>query len=94
MNPVLQLIDRLADGFNDLSCWKGSCRVWDLRMTSPTFERWLYLRVHGLGLMGREERRFLEAFVRPGMRILDVGSNLGLYSVLMARRIGPTGRVL
>lgn len=94
MNPLFRAIDRIAEVFNDLSLWKGECRVWDQSMASPTFERWLYLRMHWLGLMGRDERVFLEAHVRPDMRVLDVGSNLGLYSVLMARLVGPGGRVI
>jgi FkbM family methyltransferase len=63
-------------------------------MASPSFERWLYLRAHRLGLMGRTEHAFLEKHIRPGMRVLDVGSNLGLYSVLMARRAGSSGKVI
>jgi FkbM family methyltransferase len=62
-------------------------------MTSPTFERWLYLRAHRLGLMGRRERAFLEGHIRPGLRVLDIGANLGLYSVLAARLAGPAGKV-
>lgn len=94
MHPLLGGLDRAAAYFNDLPLWKRTGRVWGQAMASPTFERWLYLRAHQLGLMGRAERRFLERFIRPGMRILDVGSNLGLYSILMARRTGPGGSVL
>ncbi len=94
MNPFLRAIDSSAAAFNGLSVWKGQCRVWQQSMVSPTFERWLYLRMHQLSFMGRDERNFLEKHVRPGMRLLDIGANLGLYSVLMARLAGPTGRVI
>lgn len=94
MNPFLRAIDRTAAWFNELPFWKATCRVWGQQMASPTFERWLYLRLHQLGLMGKAERSFLEEHVRPGMRVIDVGANLGLYSVLIARRAGPSGRVL
>jgi len=43
------------------------------------------------------EQRVLEtilAEIRPGDIIFDVGANVGLYSVLLARRTGPTGRVV
>ncbi|MEZ4898243.1 MAG: methyltransferase domain-containing protein [Saprospiraceae bacterium] len=30
----------------------------------------------------------------PGMRVLDVGSGLGMFSAQMADQVGPTGRVL
>ncbi|MGD8208094.1 MAG: class I SAM-dependent methyltransferase [Thiohalocapsa sp.] len=47
---------------------------------------------------GREvfDRRFevIEALdLRPGMRIADVGAGTGLYTILFARAVGPTGRV-
>jgi len=47
---------------------------------------------------GREvfDRRFqvIEALdIEPGMRIADVGAGTGLYTMLFARAVGPTGRV-
>lgn len=35
-----------------------------------------------------------ERCLRPGMRVLDLGGNIGFYSVLAAARVGPTGRVI
>ncbi|HWA39925.1 MAG TPA: FkbM family methyltransferase [Burkholderiales bacterium] len=40
-----------------------------------------------------EEIRFVRAWLRPGMRALDIGANLGLYTLAMARAVGPSGRV-
>ncbi len=37
-------------------------------------------------------RAFLEA-LRPGMTVVDVGAHIGFYSLLAARRVGPTGAV-
>ena len=37
-------------------------------------------------------RRFCET-VRPGMVVIDVGANLGLYTLYAARHTGPSGRV-
>jgi FkbM family methyltransferase len=34
------------------------------------------------------------AKLRPGMTVLDVGANIGLYSAVAARLVGPTGRVI
>lgn len=42
----------------------------------------------------RRERRFLRAFLRRGDIFVDVGANLGLFTVLAARCVGPEGRVL
>jgi FkbM family methyltransferase len=43
--------------------------------------------------MAQEEKKFFEEFIHPGMHIADVGANLGLYSLLLARLAGPEGRV-
>lgn len=37
---------------------------------------------------------WLSGIVTPGMRVIDVGANLGYYSVLFGRCVGPTGRVV
>lgn len=39
------------------------------------------------------ETRFLQQSVRPGMLVLDVGANIGYYTLQFARAVGPTGRV-
>jgi hypothetical protein len=38
---------RLVEAFNRASWWGGECRVWDERLVSATFDRWLYLRMSG-----------------------------------------------
>ena len=43
------------------------------------------------------ERRVVELLstaVRPGDRAVDIGAFCGYYTLLMARRVGPTGRVV
>jgi FkbM family methyltransferase len=35
-----------------------------------------------------------ERYCRPGMTVVDVGANLGYYSLLAARLVGPSGRVV
>jgi FkbM family methyltransferase len=41
-----------------------------------------------------EVRRCIEDHVRPGMTVLDVGANVGYYTVKMATLVGASGRVL
>lgn len=38
-------------------------------------------------------RRYLEQTLAPGGRFLDIGANVGFFSLLAARLVGPTGRV-
>jgi len=40
------------------------------------------------------ERRFVAGFLRPGMTVLDLGAHHGLFTTLMSRLVGPSGRVL
>ncbi|MEJ7583474.1 MAG: FkbM family methyltransferase [Acidimicrobiales bacterium] len=40
------------------------------------------------------KQSFLRDHCRPGSTVLDLGAHLGLYTVLMARYVGPGGRVL
>jgi FkbM family methyltransferase len=40
------------------------------------------------------EFAFIDRVLAPGMTVVDVGANDGLYTVFAARRVGPSGRVL
>ncbi|MFC1851874.1 FkbM family methyltransferase, partial [candidate division CSSED10-310 bacterium] len=42
----------------------------------------------------REEQIFIQKFIRPGMTALDLGAHHGLYTLLLSRLVGPTGRVI
>ncbi len=68
-------------------------RVWGNVIHPPTGDRWLALVLHRLSLMGREDRALLQARVRPGMRVADIGANQGLYTLLLSRLVGTEGRV-
>jgi FkbM family methyltransferase len=89
-----EIVGRWASLFNGWGLWSTTQSVWDQTMCSATFDRALYLFLHRLGLMGSGERKALTRLVGPGMTVIDVGANLGLYSVFMARRAGPGGRVI
>ncbi|MBX0292754.1 FkbM family methyltransferase [Hymenobacter sp. HSC-4F20] len=66
------------------------------------FERYIrlvsrvYLRLveAGWGRQKYPELFFLEQLVKPGFVCLDIGANLGYYSVALSRLVGPQGRVL
>jgi FkbM family methyltransferase len=47
-------------------------------------------------LMGTFEQHTCELFdrlIEEGMTVVDAGANIGFYSLLAARKVGPTGRV-
>lgn len=93
--PSLNFLRPLIRWFNFLPVWRwGRVGVWGLSLRAPTFDRWLCLSLHRFGMMGRADRAFLLTHVRPGMTVVDVGANQGLYTLLFAQRVGPTGRVI
>ncbi len=40
-----------------------------------------------------DEIRFLRRLLEPGMTVIDIGANYGVYTLAMALVVGPTGRV-
>jgi FkbM family methyltransferase len=59
----------------------------DIDLALP-YERTLFLRNGEL-----ETYRYITEHLRPGVTVCDVGSNLGIYTLLAARAIGPSGAV-
>ncbi len=58
--------------------------------------RWLaHASTHGcwLGSYEYEKQRLFSRTLQPGMVVYDIGANVGLYTLLAARRVGPAGRV-
>lgn len=45
------------------------------------------------GLWEETETRLFSSVVREGMTVVDVGANVGYYTLLAARLVGPAGRV-
>ncbi len=45
------------------------------------------------GIFEPDTTRLILDIVKPGMCVLDVGANIGYYSLLLARAVGPTGQV-
>lgn len=44
-------------------------------------------------VVDRRERRFMHAVIRPGMIVMDVGANIGIYTQFLSRRVGNAGQV-
>ena len=44
--------------------------------------------------MGKLERAVIQSQVHPGMTVLDVGGNIGLYTLLFSQCVGDRGKVI
>ena len=55
----------------------------------------LYRPVYELfkAVSDRGERQLLRETIRPGMTVVDLGANIGIYSLFFASLVGPAGRV-
>ena len=42
----------------------------------------------------RAETRFFQSVLRPGMTVVDIGANIGLYTALAVRGVGSAGRIV
>ena len=78
---------------NRASVWRRRVRVAGATLTATSMDRLLYLWLHRWGFMGAEETRLLRRLVRPGARVVDVGANVGLYTLQLSRLAGEAGRV-
>lgn len=59
------------------------------------FSRWQGMFEHEGREVFAHRHRIVEALdLRPGMTVADVGAGTGVIAVLMARQVGPTGRVV
>jgi FkbM family methyltransferase len=50
-------------------------------------------RLRRRGVWAAAETALCKRELRPGMRVLDVGANIGYFSLLFARLVGPSGHV-
>lgn len=47
-----------------------------------------------LGVYEKNESRFFREKVKEGMVVIDIGANVGYYTVMFAKLVGPFGRVI
>lgn len=69
-----------------------ACRglTWRLPTGDPYFTASLVLE----GAHEPFETLYFEQWLRAGMTVVDVGAHVGWYTLLAARRVGPSGRVV
>ena len=82
-----------AARFNRLPVWHRRVRVWEADFRACSLDRLVYLTLHRLGFMGKEERAFFESQIQPGMNVAEAGANIGVYTIQLSRLVGPEGRV-
>lgn len=59
------------------------CPWWGGYFIDNRFRRWLH-----------DPERILSPHVRPGMRVLDFGCGMGMFSIALARLVGDQGQVV
>src|SRR5437868_14621637 len=47
-----------------------------------------------LGLYQKIPQRVIDAYIRPGALVMDIGANIGSHALLLARRVGLAGRAI
>lgn len=87
------MIGQLASAINNLPIWRRRVRVWSYEVMPPNGDRFLNLCLHRFRLMGDLQKRIYERLLVPGMNVVDVGANQGLYTLLFSRLVGPAGHV-
>jgi FkbM family methyltransferase len=89
-----KLLDKALSALNHSSLARGSVQLHGSRLYGFTFDRLLYLWLHRIKLMGRAGIEETRRHIRPGMTVVDIGANVGVYTSLFAHLVGPTGRVI
>src|SRR5262245_36290767 len=102
------IVERLADSFARLplgpSIRRQLKKIYRVALTIQTGGRGLVRRLPGGEIVrilpnydfitwNPDEYRAFREIVRPGMVALDVGANVGAYTTLLGRWVGPAGRV-
>jgi len=64
-----------------------------LRFYPSSVSRVLWVDAHRGQTTYPHDERFFRAYLQPGDVVIDVGANVGFFSLLSAALVGPTGRV-
>lgn len=94
MKTARDALGQLIRAVNRQPFWRRQTRCREFVLEVPSFDRWLYAQLIAFRLMGREEFRFFSRHLKPGMTVIDIGANIGVYSLVFADLVGESGRVL
>lgn len=71
------------------------CRpVYDYRMWLDLEDRGISRTLVLFGEREIEHKRMLEMILKPGVRIFDIGANIGYYAIMESKKIGEDGHIL
>jgi FkbM family methyltransferase len=70
------------------------CRVYDYRLWVDLDDRGISRTLMLFGERELEHKAMLERIVEPGMRIFDIGANIGYYAIMESQLVGPSGQVV
>jgi FkbM family methyltransferase len=87
------LAGRLVATLNRVPIGERGVRVGGDRLFVASLDRWVAALAWKLGLLEAAERRLIRRQVRPGAVAVDVGANVGLHTLALARAVGADGRV-
>ncbi len=68
-------------------------KIEDFVLYAKTLDRLIALLLVKFKLSEAFEDKFFKSLLRPGMTVVDIGANLGRYTLTAARAVGVTGRV-
>ena len=85
---IAQRIGRMVFPFPNLSLNVKGCR-----MFVRTIDRFAAVMLWKLGLLEGFEFRLIQSLCKPGMQIVDIGANIGFYTLQFSRMVGETGHV-
>ena len=83
----------LLASINRWPVWRRSVRVGGARFGASSFDRLVYLVLQKFGFMGNDGRKFFAQYIRPGMRVVEAGANLGVFTLQLSMLVGPEGKV-
>ncbi len=89
----MNALARLLAALNRLPLGECPVRVDGDRLYAASPDRLLAALAWKTGLRERAERRLIAREVKPGMVAVDVGANLGVHTLALARAVGPAGCV-
>ena len=70
-----------------------SVRVGKHLLFARRFDRLTALVMWKFGLLEKQETKLMRSLIRPGMKVVDIGANVGYYALQFAEWVGSNGRV-